>query len=90
MKKFQYLRKVLGLSFIFAITFSLGNGIGAENFLASSMDVAIIPGDSSDLAKAFQTGNFSFSLILGYGMYLINLMGVLAGIVGVIFILIRY
>jgi len=45
-----------------------------------NMDISLIP-ETGDLARAFATGDFSFPLILKYGMYLIKLMGVLAGIV---------
>jgi len=44
------------------------------------MDISIIP-QAGDVAQAFQSGNFSFELILIYGMYIIKVMGVLAGII---------
>lgn len=52
-------------------------------FSASIMDISIIPSRSSNssLSEAFRTGNFDFSDILEYGIYLIKMGGILAGVV---------
>ncbi len=80
MKKFQYFDKAIGSAFVLALAFSLGDHASSGMFLASSTEIAIIP-KSGSLGNAFATGNFNFSHILQYGMYLIKIMGVLAGII---------
>lgn len=45
---------------------------------AAILDITIIPTDGK-IGEAFRTGDFSFELLLLYGMYLIKLMALLAG-----------
>jgi hypothetical protein len=79
MKKFQHFPKILGYSFLLSFAFIATDQIANQNMLAA-MDISIIP-SSGTLSSKFQTGDFNFSDILVYGMYLIKMGGVLAGVV---------
>ena len=80
--------------FLGAMCFTIAYSIADISLMsladASPTSISIIPeasgscattGDETDLGCAFQTGNFSFKLILLYGLHLIRVMGVLAGVV---------
>ncbi len=79
MKKFQNLNKTLTYSFLFTFIFIASEQVTSQNMMAA-MDISVIP-NSGSLSSKFQTGNFNFSDILEYGMYLIKMGGVLAGMV---------
>lgn len=79
MKKFQYFPKVLGASFVLALCV-VGLSEMSQSHLLASVSVEVIP-DKGILASKFETGKFDFVDILKYGMYLIKIMGVLAGVI---------
>lgn len=58
---------------IFTLQISSSSLLGAE-----IIDISIIPTDGK-IGEAFRTGDFSFEIILLYGMYLMKLMAILAG-----------
>ncbi|MBI5414308.1 hypothetical protein HZA38_02225 [Candidatus Peregrinibacteria bacterium] len=54
-----------------------------------SLDVfSLIPGGDTELAKAFQSGEFSWNLILAYGLYLAQFGLGAAGLSAVIYMMI--
>jgi len=66
----------LGFSFSFAMLLT----VGVNTPLLANMDITIIP-TTGALGRAFQTGDFSFELILLFGLHLIKLGATLSGVV---------
>lgn len=69
------------------LSFSLGTLLGFCFFLLQHssifllgdiIDITVIPTDGK-IGRAFATGDFSFEIILLYGMYLIKMIAILAG-----------
>lgn len=71
---------------LLGLTFALAMSITPDlSLMASTTDISIIPTSGQDtkgtLAYAFQTGDFDFKHILEFGIHLIRLAGILAGMV---------
>lgn len=75
---FQKQKDALFLGFSFSFAFLLTLGVNTP--LLADMDITIIP-TTGALGRAFQTGDFSFELILLFGLHLIKLGATLSGVV---------
>ncbi len=68
----------LFLGFVFTLTFYFALAMNAPLFAA--FDISLIP-TSGKVADAFKSGDFSFEIILLFGMHLIKMGGILTGVV---------
>lgn len=81
----QNKKDALFLGFALAVGISVMMNINAP--LLAALDLTLIPtegavdSNGTSIGKAFRTGDFSFELILLYGIHLIQVGGVLAGVV---------
>lgn len=55
---------------------------------AFALEFTLIPDNDPELTKAFETGDFTTDLIIKYGLYLVQVLIEIAGVVAVILVMI--